>query len=171
MLSLKNVMRANATSCLAFGALFVLQPNLVANFLSVTSPAPKSYILILGILLILNGLHLLWASRVPLPQKKLILYFSTSDYIWVIGSSRANYHRSMDYNYRWGVASEWCCSHGWAFWDSSNDKQKSDGALLDIIEQEGIHNASNHRFGVLVLWLVRGFTKQHTLNLNFFYSL
>ena len=86
MLSLKNVMRANATSCLAFGALFVLQPNLVANFLSVTSPAPKSYILILGILLILNGLHLLWASRVPLPQKKLILYFSTSDYIWVIGS-------------------------------------------------------------------------------------
>ena len=86
MLSLKNVMRANATSCLAFGALFVLQPNLVANFLSVTSPAPKSYILILCILLILNGLHLLWASRVPLPQKKLILYFSTSDYIWVIGS-------------------------------------------------------------------------------------
>ena len=86
MLSLKNVMRANATSCLAFGALFVLQPNLVANFLSVTSPAPKSYILILGILLIVNGLHLLWASRVPLPQKKLILYFSTSDYIWVIGS-------------------------------------------------------------------------------------
>jgi len=86
MLSLKNVMRANATSCLAFGALFALQPNLVANFLSVTSPAPKSYILILGILLIVNGLHLLWASRVPLPQKKLILYFSTSDYIWVIGS-------------------------------------------------------------------------------------
>ncbi|RBP48809.1 hypothetical protein [Arenicella xantha] len=86
MLSLKNVMRANATSCLAFGALFALQPSLVANFLGGASPAPESYILILGILLILNGLHLLWASRVPLAQKELILYFSTGDYIWVIGS-------------------------------------------------------------------------------------
>lgn len=89
MLSLKNVMRANATSCLAFGALFALQPNAVANFINFiggASPAPQSYILIMGILLILNGLHLLWASRVPLPPKALILYFSTGDYIWVIGS-------------------------------------------------------------------------------------
>lgn len=86
MLSLKNIMRANATSCLAFGGVFALQPSLVANFLGGASPAPQSYILILGIVLILNGLHLLWASRVPLPQKELILYFSTGDYIWVIGS-------------------------------------------------------------------------------------
>lgn len=86
MLSLKNVMRANAISCLVFGALFALQPSLVANFLGGASPAPQSYILILGFLLILNGLHLLWASRVPLPQKELILYFSTGDYLWVIGS-------------------------------------------------------------------------------------
>ena len=57
--------------------------------------------------------------------------------------SRANFHRSMDYNYRWSVASKWCCSHGWAFRDSSNDKQKSDGALLDIIEQEGIHRQND----------------------------
>ncbi len=86
MLSLKNIMRANATSCLTFGALFALQPSVVANFLGGASPAPQSYILILGILLILNGLHLLWTSRVPLPQKALILYFSAGDYIWVIGS-------------------------------------------------------------------------------------
>lgn len=86
MLSLKNIMRANATSCLAFGVLFSLQPSITANFLGGTSPAPKLYILILGILLILNGLHLLWSSRVPLPQKELILYFSTGDFIWVIGS-------------------------------------------------------------------------------------
>jgi len=86
MLSLKNVMRANAASCLTFGALFALRPSVVANFLGGTSAAPQSYILILGILLILNGLHLLWASRIPLPQKALILYFSTGDYIWVIGS-------------------------------------------------------------------------------------
>ena len=86
MLSLKNVMRANATSCLAFGVLFSLQPNQVANFLGGASPAPQAYILILGILLILNGLHLLWSSKVPLPQKNLILYFSAGDFIWVIGS-------------------------------------------------------------------------------------
>lgn len=86
MLNLKNVMRANSISCLAFGGVFALQPSLVANFLGGTSPAPQLYILILGILLILNGLHLLWASRIPLPPKSLILYFSTGDYIWVIAS-------------------------------------------------------------------------------------
>lgn len=86
MVSLKNVMRANATSCLTFGGLFALQPSQVANFLGGASPAPQIYILILGILLILNGLHLLWASRIPMPQKKLILYFSAGDYLWVIGS-------------------------------------------------------------------------------------
>ena len=86
MLSLKNVMGANAASCIVFGGLFVLHPSLVASFLGGASPAPQLYILILGILLILNGLHLLWASRAPLPRKKLILYFSTGDYLWVIGT-------------------------------------------------------------------------------------
>jgi hypothetical protein len=86
MLSLKHVMRANAISCVAFGVVFALQPSLVANFLGGASPAPQLYILIVGILLILNGLHLFWASRVPLPQKKLILYFSIGDYIWVIAT-------------------------------------------------------------------------------------
>jgi hypothetical protein len=86
MLNLKHVMRANAISCLAFGVVFVLQPSLAANFLGGASPAPQLYILILGILLILNGLHLLWASRIPLPKKELILYFSIGDFIWVIAS-------------------------------------------------------------------------------------
>ena len=86
MFSLKNVMRANATSCLLFGGLFALQPSQAADFLGGVSPAPQMYILILGVLLILNGLHLLWVSRIPLPQKKLILYFSTGDYLWVLGS-------------------------------------------------------------------------------------
>jgi len=86
MLSLQNVMRANAISCVAFGGLFALQPSLVATYLGGASPAPQLYILILGILLIVNGLHLLWASRTPLAKKELILYFSTGDYIWVIAS-------------------------------------------------------------------------------------
>lgn len=34
----------------------------------------------------MNGLHLLWASTIPIPNKNLILYFSIGDYIWVIAS-------------------------------------------------------------------------------------
>lgn len=86
MLSLENVMRANAISCLAFGGVFALQPGQVATFLGGASPVPQLVVLVLGILLIVNGLHLLWASRIPLPPKYLILYFSTGDYIWVIAS-------------------------------------------------------------------------------------
>ena len=80
MFSLKNVMRANAISCLVFGVLFVLLPKLVAIFLGGSSPAPHLYILVLGIVLIVNGFHLLWASRAPLPQKNLVIYFSTGDF-------------------------------------------------------------------------------------------
>lgn len=86
MLKLKNVMSANAISSLAFGGLFSLQPGLVATFLGGASPAPKLYIFILGILLIVNGLHLFWASMIFLPNKYLILYFSAGDYIWVIAT-------------------------------------------------------------------------------------
>lgn len=86
MLSLQNVMGANAMSCLVFGVLFALQPNLVATFLGGESAAPQLYIMILGILLILNGLHLLWASKISLPKKALVLYFSVGDFIWVVAS-------------------------------------------------------------------------------------
>lgn len=86
MLSLKNIMRANATSCIGFGGLFALKSSSVASLLSDTSPAPQSIIMILGLLLIVNGLHLLWASRVTLPNKSLILYFSIGDYIWAVTS-------------------------------------------------------------------------------------
>ena len=86
MVSLKIVMRANAISCLVFGGIFALQPSVVATFLSVTLPIPATYMLVLGILLIANGLHLIWASRAPLPSKMLILYFSMGDYTWAIAS-------------------------------------------------------------------------------------
>lgn len=79
-------MRTNAISCLGFGVLFVLLPKLVANFLGGASAAPQIVILILGVLLVVNGLHLLWASRAALPHKYLILYFSIGDFIWVIVS-------------------------------------------------------------------------------------
>ncbi|MBJ7539125.1 hypothetical protein [Marinomonas transparens] len=86
MLNLKNIMRANAVSCLVFGVLFTLQANLVATFLGGELAAPPLYLLILGILLVVNGLHLVWASRIPLPKKHLILYFSVGDCLWVIAS-------------------------------------------------------------------------------------
>ena len=84
MLSLKNIMRANAASCLGFGSLFTLLPEPVATFLGGASPAPHVFILMAGIVLIGNGLHLLWASSTPSPSKNLILYFSVGDFAWVI---------------------------------------------------------------------------------------
>jgi len=86
MLSLHNTMRANASSCIAFGFLFAIKPSLVATFLGGASPAPQWIFLALGIALIFNGLHLLWASYTRMPNKELVLYFSAGDYLWVIAS-------------------------------------------------------------------------------------
>lgn len=86
MFSLKNVMRSNSASCLLFGTLFSVYPNDVANFLSNSSPAPKMLIFSLGLILVLNGLHLLWASQYHRQNQRLILYFSMGDFLWVIGS-------------------------------------------------------------------------------------
>lgn len=86
MLSLHNVMRANAMSCMVFGVLFALLPGQVAVFLGGTAPAPRIYILALGVMLIIHGMHLVWASRQARPKKQLILYFSLGDFIWVIAS-------------------------------------------------------------------------------------
>lgn len=87
MLNLRSVMTANAMSCLVFGGGLAFQPDAVANFLGGASAAPQLFIMILGILLIVNGLHLLWASRVLFPPKALILYFSIGDFMWVIAST------------------------------------------------------------------------------------
>jgi len=86
MLSLHNVMRANAMSCMVFGGVFALLPGQVAVFLGGASPAPRVYILALGVMLIINGIHLVWASRRARPKKQLILYFSLGDFLWVIAS-------------------------------------------------------------------------------------
>ncbi len=87
MLNLKNLMRMNATSCLLFGALFTLFPSEVATYLGGASPAPQLLILALGGALIINGLHLLWATTKPLPTKAIVLYFSAGDAIWVIATT------------------------------------------------------------------------------------
>jgi hypothetical protein len=86
MFSLKNVMRSNSASCLIFGGLFALYPADVASFLSSSSPAPRMLIFMVGLILVANGLHLLWASHYRLQNLKLILYFSIGDFVWVISS-------------------------------------------------------------------------------------
>jgi len=79
-------MRANATSCIGFGAIFSLFSEDVTKFLSVSSQAPSLVFLLLGLILLFNGFHLIWASFKTMPSKFLVLYFSIGDYIWVLAT-------------------------------------------------------------------------------------
>lgn len=87
MFTLKNILRANASSCIIFGLIFLLFPTNIAVFLGSNEPIPEVILLVLGAALIVNGLHLLWASFKALPSKLLILYFSMGDFIWAVCST------------------------------------------------------------------------------------
>ena len=87
MITLSNVMKANAFSCIVFGITFFFLPEQVQNFLSANNQAPSIVFTVLGIGLFFNGLHLIWASLKIMPSKRLIIYFSIGDYIWVLGST------------------------------------------------------------------------------------
>lgn len=86
MVTLKTVLRTNALSCIGFGLVFLCVPSAVAGFLSTENLVPKVMLIILGVVLIINGLHLAWASSKPMPSKSLILYFSIGDFLWVIST-------------------------------------------------------------------------------------
>lgn len=86
MITLKFTMVANAVSCLLFGLVFSLLPSQVALFLSTTAPAADSVFIVIGVALIINGCHLFLASRTPIPNKALVLYFSGGDFFWVVAS-------------------------------------------------------------------------------------
>ena len=81
MPALKTVMRLNALSCLGFGLLFVVMPAVVADFLG---DGPHWLILTMGIVLIVNGIHLLLVSMNTSPARPLVLYFSAGDAAWVV---------------------------------------------------------------------------------------
>jgi len=83
MVSLAAILRANASSCLAFGLLFVAAPSAVAAFLAPQDPAPALLFSALGALLLLNGIHLLWAARCDPPARSLVVYFTAGDFAWV----------------------------------------------------------------------------------------
>jgi hypothetical protein len=80
---LKTILRANAASCLLFGALFVLFPEEIARFLSVAA-APGWLILGVGLILLGNAGHLLWVAASGSPRRWEVLYFTGGDLAWVL---------------------------------------------------------------------------------------
>ncbi|MEM7226736.1 MAG: hypothetical protein AAF495_27440 [Pseudomonadota bacterium] len=74
------ILRANALSCLVFGALFTVLPAQVAAFLGT---APHWLVLGIGLVLLLNGAHLVWASLRHAPVMEL-RYFALGDFMWVV---------------------------------------------------------------------------------------
>lgn len=83
MLSLKNVMTLNAMSCLFFGVTFLVFSNEVGLFLHKVAPAPSFALILLGSVLIFNGLHLLWAASQKELKAWLVMYFVLGDLAWV----------------------------------------------------------------------------------------
>ncbi len=86
MVTVKTALRMNASTCLGFGLLFVSLPASVASFLSQSQPADKLIFTLLGVGLMIQGCHLIWASLQTTPSKALILYFSFGDFAWVLSS-------------------------------------------------------------------------------------
>jgi len=86
MVTVKTALRMNASTCLGFGLLFVSLPAGVAGFLSQHQPADNLVFIILGLGLMTQGCHLIWASFQTNPSKALILYFSFGDFAWVLSS-------------------------------------------------------------------------------------
>ena len=84
MFTIKNILRANATSCFIFGLIFLLLPLQTSMFLAANDEAPELVIQLLGVILLLNTAHLIWTSLQVKLNKHLILYFALGDFIWVI---------------------------------------------------------------------------------------
>lgn len=80
---LTTVLRTNALSCLGFGALFAVRPTSVSNFVG---DPPVWLVLAIGVVLMLNGIHLAWASLRTTPPLEL-RYFAAGDFIWVVATA------------------------------------------------------------------------------------
>jgi len=79
MTSLAFVLRLNATSCLSFGALFMIMPSGVSTVLGSVPPA---VLVGLGAVLLVNGAHLLLCSIRARPIPAEILWFAMGDMAW-----------------------------------------------------------------------------------------
>lgn len=83
MTSLRFLFGLNAASCLAFGITFILVPGAVSVFLG---DLPTGVVRIVGLGLIVNGLHLAVASRRTVIHPVEVVYFSLGDLMWWLGS-------------------------------------------------------------------------------------
>lgn len=83
MWHLKAVLRVNAVSCLVFGFTFFVWPDCVAMFLGAV---PSKLLLILGIILLANGVHLALASAKAQLALGEVWYFSAGDIVWFVAS-------------------------------------------------------------------------------------
>lgn len=77
--SLRFVMRLNAASCVLFGLLFIVLPQAIAASLG---QVPQAIIVALGIGLLVNGAHLIVASRRSDLRKIEVIWFSLGDFGW-----------------------------------------------------------------------------------------
>lgn len=83
MNSLKLVLRMNAISCIVFGLFGLMIPASISVFLG---DPPVGFVQVVGVVLVANGLHLIWASRRKTMNKWEIFYFSFGDLAWWLGS-------------------------------------------------------------------------------------
>lgn len=81
---LNNIMKANAVNCIVFGVIFVSFSTNVAQFLSLEGPAPSVLLFILGVGLVVHGLHLWVVAQKSNPSKFWVFYFSAGDALWVL---------------------------------------------------------------------------------------
>lgn len=83
--ALRYVLRANAASCIGFGAIFALGAGSVSSFLA-SDAMLETFLRIIGGLLVLNGLHLVAASLRSALRAWEVRYFAAGDFAWVAGT-------------------------------------------------------------------------------------
>jgi len=80
---LKTALVLNAASCIVFGLLFIVMGSSVNDFIG------NQFVWltpIVGVALVFNGCHLLFASQRKHPICPEILYFIAGDVVWVVAS-------------------------------------------------------------------------------------
>lgn len=80
---LKTTLWLNASSCIIFGLLLTLMSNEVNQFIG---NAYDWLTPLIGVILMINGCHLLLASRRKKTISLEIFYFILGDFLWVIAS-------------------------------------------------------------------------------------
>lgn len=77
---LKTVLNLNAASCIFFGVIFVMFERVVSAFIGTV---PEIVIMMLGAILIVNGLLLILVARQENPKRSHVMTFVIGDFAWV----------------------------------------------------------------------------------------